>query len=274
MATRVMAGSSWHHLSGFLQLLLAPRPWRFLHGGHQSHGGILVAPGSQNGSKAMDVSPRWPPRRSLCATNHLPKDLHAQLNSSSDSPGAELGGPHRPPPSPSPTESPATSTRSTPSSCRWTNGRSPPAWRTRTFPVGPRGDFWWNQNLHAEVLTGSRLLLSSSASLLKLWYRELEEPLIPHEFYEQSISHYENPEAAIAVVHALPRINRMVLCYLIRFLQVREERSAGAAGGARGGVGSPKVVMGSPWWEVGVLPIPSSPSFSSTPGVGGSGDPP
>ncbi|KAI1243687.1 hypothetical protein IHE44_0001330 [Lamprotornis superbus] len=58
------------------------------------------------------------------------------------------------------------------------------------------------------------------ASLLKLWYRELEEPLIPHEFYEQCISHYENPEAAIAVVHSLPRINRMVLCYLIRFLQV------------------------------------------------------
>ncbi|XP_006879283.1 PREDICTED: rho GTPase-activating protein 39 [Elephantulus edwardii] len=58
------------------------------------------------------------------------------------------------------------------------------------------------------------------ASLLKLWYRELEEPLIPHEFYERCIAHYESPEAAVAVVHALPRINRMVLCYLIRFLQV------------------------------------------------------
>ncbi|XP_029448071.1 rho GTPase-activating protein 39 isoform X2 [Rhinatrema bivittatum] len=58
------------------------------------------------------------------------------------------------------------------------------------------------------------------ASLLKLWYRELEEPLIPHEFYEQCITHYENPEAAISVIHSLPRINKMVLCYLIRFLQV------------------------------------------------------
>ncbi|XP_062935962.1 rho GTPase-activating protein 39 isoform X2 [Cynocephalus volans] len=58
------------------------------------------------------------------------------------------------------------------------------------------------------------------ASLLKLWYRELEEPLIPHDFYEQCIAQYESPEAAVAVVHALPRINRMVLCYLIRFLQV------------------------------------------------------
>ncbi|XP_040847542.1 rho GTPase-activating protein 39 [Ochotona curzoniae] len=58
------------------------------------------------------------------------------------------------------------------------------------------------------------------ASLLKLWYRELEEPLIPHEFYDQCIAHYESPEAAVAVVHSLPRVNRMVLCYLIRFLQV------------------------------------------------------
>lgn len=70
-----------------------------------------------------------------------------------------------------------------------------------------------------------------AASLLKLWYRELEEPLIPHEFYEQCITHYENPEAAIAVVHSLPRINKMVLCYLIRFLQVRtgSHHSHGAA---------------------------------------------
>uniref|UniRef100_A0A8C2TEL8 Rho GTPase activating protein 39 n=1 Tax=Coturnix japonica TaxID=93934 RepID=A0A8C2TEL8_COTJA len=58
------------------------------------------------------------------------------------------------------------------------------------------------------------------ASLLKLWYRELEEPLIPPEFYDRCISHYENPDAAVAVVHSLPRINKMVLCYLIRFLQV------------------------------------------------------
>lgn len=63
-------------------------------------------------------------------------------------------------------------------------------------------------------------LTVSAASLLKLWYRELEEPLIPHEFYEQCIAQYESPEAAVAVVHSLPRINRLVLCYLIRFLQV------------------------------------------------------
>ncbi|MBN3277878.1 RHG39 protein, partial [Polyodon spathula] len=58
------------------------------------------------------------------------------------------------------------------------------------------------------------------ASLLKLWYRELEEPLIPHEYYDECITHYEDPEAAVQVVHSLPEINKLVLCYLIRFLQL------------------------------------------------------
>ncbi|XP_029943508.1 LOW QUALITY PROTEIN: rho GTPase-activating protein 39 [Salarias fasciatus] len=58
------------------------------------------------------------------------------------------------------------------------------------------------------------------ASLLKLWYRELEEPLIPHEFYEECIGCYDDPEAAVNVVLGLPHINKLVLCYLIRFLQV------------------------------------------------------
>ncbi|KAJ8299661.1 hypothetical protein KUTeg_023721 [Tegillarca granosa] len=58
------------------------------------------------------------------------------------------------------------------------------------------------------------------ASLLKLWYRELAEPLIPAEFYEDCIENYANPEPAIEVVNKLPDINRLVLAYLIRFLQV------------------------------------------------------
>jgi len=60
----------------------------------------------------------------------------------------------------------------------------------------------------------------SPASLLKLWYRELYEPLIPPEFYEQCISSCNDVEAAINIVHSLPQINTLVLCYLIRFLQV------------------------------------------------------
>ena len=60
------------------------------------------------------------------------------------------------------------------------------------------------------------------ASLLKLWYRELQEPLIPPEFYGECIDNYQNSEEAIEVVNKLPDINRLVLAYLIRFLQVRE----------------------------------------------------
>lgn len=58
------------------------------------------------------------------------------------------------------------------------------------------------------------------ASLLKLWYRELYEPLIPAQFYQTCVDNYSNADAAISVVNRLPDINRLVLCYLVRFLQV------------------------------------------------------
>ncbi|XP_026146229.1 rho GTPase-activating protein 39 [Carassius auratus] len=64
------------------------------------------------------------------------------------------------------------------------------------------------------------------ASLLKLWYRELEEPVIPHEFYEQCVLNYDSPAAAVNVVLSLPHINKLVLCYLIRFLQVFAQASS------------------------------------------------
>lgn len=58
------------------------------------------------------------------------------------------------------------------------------------------------------------------ASLMKLWYRELEEPLIPMSFYKECVSNYDDPVAAISVVQSLPELNRLVLCYFINFLQV------------------------------------------------------
>ncbi|XP_055705613.1 rho GTPase-activating protein 39 isoform X2 [Phlebotomus papatasi] len=58
----------------------------------------------------------------------------------------------------------------------------------------------------------------SPASLLKLWYRELYDPLIPDELYEKCVQ-TEDPEEAATIVNKLPRINRMVLTYLIHFLQ-------------------------------------------------------
>ncbi|KAK9500269.1 hypothetical protein O3M35_001558 [Rhynocoris fuscipes] len=58
------------------------------------------------------------------------------------------------------------------------------------------------------------------ASLLKLWYRELYEPLIPDSLYEDCISCHDDAEQATAIVDNLPHLNKMVLAYLIRFLQI------------------------------------------------------
>ncbi|XP_034941169.1 uncharacterized protein RhoGAP93B [Chelonus insularis] len=63
------------------------------------------------------------------------------------------------------------------------------------------------------------------ASLLKLWVRELYEPLIPDIFYIECVSmrHDESETAstnAAAIIERLPDLNRRVLCHLIRFLQI------------------------------------------------------
>ena len=58
------------------------------------------------------------------------------------------------------------------------------------------------------------------ASLLKLWYRELHEPLIPAHCYDDCVAHCDDVDYAVNMVNSLPSINRLVLCYLIRFLQV------------------------------------------------------
>ncbi|XP_069165192.1 rho GTPase-activating protein 39 isoform X10 [Procambarus clarkii] len=58
-----------------------------------------------------------------------------------------------------------------------------------------------------------------AAALLKLWYRELYEPLIPDSLYQAAINAHDDPSQAVALVNKLPEINRLVLSYLIRFLQ-------------------------------------------------------
>ncbi|KAK7058716.1 Rho GTPase activating protein 39, partial [Halocaridina rubra] len=58
-----------------------------------------------------------------------------------------------------------------------------------------------------------------AAALLKLWYRELYEPLIPDSLYQSAINAHDEPTQAVALVNKLPEINRLVLSYLIRFLQ-------------------------------------------------------
>ena len=58
------------------------------------------------------------------------------------------------------------------------------------------------------------------ASLLKLWLRELLDPLIPDELYNDCISHSNDPDACVRLVHRLPTINRRVVLFTISFLQL------------------------------------------------------
>lgn len=58
------------------------------------------------------------------------------------------------------------------------------------------------------------------ASLLKLWLRELCDPLVPEELYNDCIMHSRDPEACVQIVHRLPTINRRVVLFVISFLQL------------------------------------------------------
>lgn len=47
------------------------------------------------------------------------------------------------------------------------------------------------------------------ASLLKLWYRELYDPLIPDELYDECVN-TEDSDKAKAIVDKLPDLNKLV----------------------------------------------------------------
>ncbi|KAI9013423.1 hypothetical protein CLU79DRAFT_769290 [Phycomyces nitens] len=57
------------------------------------------------------------------------------------------------------------------------------------------------------------------ASLIKLWLRELSSPLILPEFYDGCIRCAEDPAKALAIINALPNVNRRIVLYMISFLQ-------------------------------------------------------
>ncbi|KAG9018853.1 hypothetical protein FRB90_008966 [Tulasnella sp. 427] len=58
------------------------------------------------------------------------------------------------------------------------------------------------------------------ASLLKMWLRELQDPVIPVEMYNECIQAAENSDEVIKLVKSLPTINRRVLLFVISFLQL------------------------------------------------------
>ncbi|KAI0768673.1 hypothetical protein BD413DRAFT_478710 [Trametes elegans] len=63
------------------------------------------------------------------------------------------------------------------------------------------------------------------ASLLKLWLRELCDPLVPDELYNDCITCAHRPEECVQIVQRLPTINRRVVLFVVSFLQLfLEER--------------------------------------------------
>ncbi|KAI6121339.1 hypothetical protein F5141DRAFT_1186599 [Pisolithus sp. B1] len=58
------------------------------------------------------------------------------------------------------------------------------------------------------------------ASLLKLWLRELCDPLVPEELYNDCINAAPDPPACVTIVQKLPSINRRVVLFVVSFLQL------------------------------------------------------
>lgn len=58
------------------------------------------------------------------------------------------------------------------------------------------------------------------ASLMKLWLRELADPLVPEEMYNDCITNSKDPNACVQTIHRLPTINRRVVLFVISFLQM------------------------------------------------------
>ena len=67
------------------------------------------------------------------------------------------------------------------------------------------------------------------ASLLKLWLRELCDPLVPDELYNECVARADDPAACVAVVERLPTINRRVVLFVVSFLQLFLDARAQAA---------------------------------------------
>ncbi|OSD01265.1 hypothetical protein PYCCODRAFT_1445770 [Trametes coccinea BRFM310] len=58
------------------------------------------------------------------------------------------------------------------------------------------------------------------ASVMKLWLRELCDPLVPDELYNDCITCAHNPDECVQIVRRLPTINRRVVLFVISFLQL------------------------------------------------------
>jgi len=55
------------------------------------------------------------------------------------------------------------------------------------------------------------------------------QPLIPTSLYEKCINKFDDKEGALAVFQEIPELNRKVLTYIVRFLQVKKNVESGPA---------------------------------------------
>jgi len=59
------------------------------------------------------------------------------------------------------------------------------------------------------------------ASLLKLWMRELEQPIIVDDFYDDAIesARNETPEVSVKLIKQLPKLNQKIVKFVVQFLR-------------------------------------------------------
>lgn len=58
------------------------------------------------------------------------------------------------------------------------------------------------------------------ASSMKLWLRELCDPLVPEEMYNECITSAKDASTCVQIIERLPTINRRVVLFVISFLQL------------------------------------------------------
>ncbi|EGD72388.1 preoptic area regulatory factor 2 [Salpingoeca rosetta] len=58
------------------------------------------------------------------------------------------------------------------------------------------------------------------ASTLKLWFRELTDPIVPEDLYDECVAASQDSAKAVAVVDKLPSVNKNIVLFITRFLQL------------------------------------------------------
>lgn len=59
-------------------------------------------------------------------------------------------------------------------------------------------------------------------SLLRLWIRDLPEPVIPYDMYQLCIQGAQDKDAVAKVVNSLPMWHKEMIIYLVSFLKVQQ----------------------------------------------------